>query len=113
MKNIQLSSRKTDEVVIIALLCAIIPAFIGFCIEPPNLEFEQLRLFDATLCALLGVAFWGLYHLFGFDRMVGRKAIATFAATIVIWVLAITLLIVALHKVDSNFRSLEEATIIL
>ena len=104
MKNIQPSSRETNEKVIIALLCAGLPAFIGFCINPPEIEFEHVRLFDAALCALLGVAFWGVYHLLGFDRFAGRKAFVTFVAAVVLCALAITGLMIALHKIDSDYR---------
>jgi hypothetical protein len=109
MKNIQLSSRKADEEVLIAFLCAIFAAAIGFCITPPNLVFEHLRLFDATLWALLAIAFWGIYHLFDFHRLAGRRAVATLVATTLLWVLAITVLMAALHKIDTDYNSLGDS----
>jgi len=103
MKNIQFSSRRTDEKAIVAFLCAVTPAFIGFSIQPPALAFEHLRLFDAALSSLLGIAFWGAYHCFGFDRFVGKKAVTTIIAAVVLWGLAVAGLMAALHRVDVGY----------
>jgi len=105
MKNIQFTTRRTDEIVIIAFLCASLPASVGFCIQPPDLQIENLRLFDAALCSLLGIAFWGAYHSFGFDRFVGKKSVTTILAAVVLWGLAVAGLMMALYRVDADYRS--------
>jgi hypothetical protein len=105
MKNIQLSTRGTDEIVIIAFLCAALRASIGLCIQPPDLAFDHLRLFDAALCSLLGIAFWGAYHCFGFDRLVGKKAVTAILAAVVLWALAVAGLMMALYRVDADYSS--------
>jgi hypothetical protein len=105
MKNIQLSTRGTDEIVVIALLCAALPASIGYCIQPPDLQFDHLRLFDAALCSLLGIVFWGAYHCFGFDHFVGKKAVTAIFAAVILWVLAVAGLMMALYRVDADYSS--------
>ena len=105
MKNIRFSTRRTDEIVIIAVLCAALPASVGYCIQPPDLAFDHLRLFDAALCSLLGVAFWGASHCFGFDGFVGKKAVTTILATVVLRGLAVAGLMMALYRVDADYRA--------
>ena len=105
MKNIQLSTRRTGEIVIIAFLCAALPASIGFRIQPPDLKVENLQLFDAALCSLLGIAFWGAYHCTGFDRFVGKKAVTTILAAVVLSGLAVAGLMMALYRVDAGYSS--------
>jgi hypothetical protein len=65
------------------------------------------------LCGLLAIAFWGMYHLLGFDRFVGRKAVAALTATTVLWLLAVTFLIIALHDIDSDYSPQMTSFIIL
>jgi hypothetical protein len=69
------------------------------------LTFEYLRLFDATLCSLLGIAFWGAYHCFGFDRLVGKKAVTTIVAATVLWGLVVVGLVTALYRVDADYST--------
>ncbi|MGO8927709.1 MAG: hypothetical protein ACLQU3_12560 [Limisphaerales bacterium] len=81
MKNIWLSSREIDRRILSVLLCAGLPGLIGFCLEPPALdEWPHLRLFDAAVFSLLGLGVWGAFHLFGFHRLSGRRAVAMIIA---------------------------------
>src|SRR5436853_1466253 len=87
VKNMQFSSEERDRKILSALFCAGLPACIGFCIEPPPLELDYLRLFDAIVFSLLGFAVWGAFHLFGFHNLSGKRFGAMIVASGILWVL--------------------------
>jgi len=102
MKNIQFSSRATDLKVLIALLCAGLAAFVGFCVKPPPSAISEgwICLFDATICAVLGILVWAAFHLCDFQHFSGIRLMVTVIGSIIVWaLLVIGLMIVIRHLI--------------
>jgi len=88
MKNVQLSSRTTDQSVLLVLFCLGLAALVG-CLLPTPFEGSQARCFDAGLSVALAVFVWSAFHLIEPRRYSPKWMIAEFTVIPALWLLII------------------------
>jgi len=109
MKNMQFSSRKADQKVLIVLLCLGIPALVG-CFLPPPFAGLLALLFDVVLSVALAVFVWCVFHLIEPRRHSQKWVIAELTIVPAIWLLL--MLAVAVWFYHLNMPMMRDGRII-
>src|SRR5262252_6492198 len=102
MKNIQLSSRETDFKVLNALLCVGCAAILSLCVPPPPSLGDWMYVFDATICAILAVLVWAIFHLCNLQRFNGLPLGAAIVGSMIFWALLVTGLVILIRAIAAD-----------
>ena len=105
MKNVQLTSRKTDLRV---LLVIVFPAFAGFLLSMLFEDFPQALLCDAVISIPLALLVWCAFRLVQPSHHSQRWTIAEFTLVPIIWLLLMLAFVAWSHHLwQSIFIRLE------